>query len=55
MIGKETDDSSYILQNVHRTKCMQIFFARYKASVHVETILATVEDYNNDFTHVMPE
>ncbi|CAB3985288.1 Exocyst complex component 3 [Paramuricea clavata] len=27
----------------------------YKGSVHVETILATVEDYNNDFTHVMPE
>ncbi|XP_028406073.1 exocyst complex component 3-like [Dendronephthya gigantea] len=27
----------------------------YKKPLHVETILATVEDYNNDFTHIMPE
>ena len=31
------------------------FSGRYKTTLHVETILATIEDYNNDFTHIMPE
>ncbi|XP_046839050.1 LOW QUALITY PROTEIN: exocyst complex component 3-like [Xenia sp. Carnegie-2017] len=27
----------------------------YTVAVHVETILATIEDYNSDFTHIMPK